>query len=257
MRFSRYMFALALFLLPAAAAERAAFGVVATDAEAQIHSILPVHSGAVVDSVWPGSPADKAGMKPGYIIVSMNNETIQGREMLSDFLSRRKPGDTIRVGYYAEGALRSLTVTLIARPQHAKGASSPTQAVHADRVKRPVAVEPEIREAMREHRAAICRHLAAMPEGLEPAAVSDALQAIRNLARDVNAGDKAWMPGKAGESTLQLRDAEGTLLLTGASNCLMLEAYDKKGTCVFRGPLDTPEQRRAVPAPVLQRLHQL
>lgn len=251
------MLTLALCLLPAAAAERAAFGVVAADAVPQIHGFLPVNSGAVVDSVWPGSPADKAGMKPGYIIVSMNDETIQGREMLSAFLSRHKPGDTIRVGYYANGAMRSLSVTLTARPKHAKGAGSPTQAVHADRVKRPVAVAPEIREAMREHRAAICRYLAAMPDGLAPAAVSDELQAIRNLARDANAGDKAWMPGKAGESTLQLRDAEGTLLLTGANNSLMLEAYDKKGACVFRGPLDTPEQRRAVPAPVLHRLQQL
>lgn len=248
---------LLLGTLSLSAAERAAFGVVAINLEPQIHGYLPLREGAVVDAVWPGSPADKAGVKPGQVITAMNGEPMKGRESLSAFLSAHKPGDRVQVSVFADGVPRSFSVTLVARPAKPKGAGSPDQAVGGDRVKRPVVVSPEIREAMKAHRATICRHLAAMPDGLEPDAVIDELQAIRNLARDANAADKAWMSGKAGEATLLLRDSEGTLRLSGASNSLSLEAYDDRGRCTYRGKLDTPDQRRALPAPVLKRLQRL
>lgn len=254
---AQFLLPLLLSALSLSAAERAAFGVVAIDVEPQIHGYLPLREGAVVDAVWPGSPADKAGVKPGQVITAMNGEPMRGRESLSAFLKAHKPGDRVRVSVFADGVPRSFSVTLVARPAKAGGADSPDKAVGGDRVKRPVVVSPEIREAMKARRAAICRHLSAMPEGLVPEAVIDELQAIRNLARDANAADKAWMSGKAGEATLLLRDSEGTLRLSGANNSLTLEAYDDRGRCVYRGKLDTPDQRRAVPAPVMKRLQRL
>lgn len=254
---AQFLLPLLLGTLSLGAAERAAFGVVAIDMEPQIHSYLPLREGAVVDAVWPGSPADKAGVKPGQVITAMNGEPMRGRESLRAFLKAHKPGDRVQVSVFADGVPRSFSVTLVARPDKAVGADSPDKAVGGDRVKRPVVVTPEIREAMKARRATICRHLAAMPEGLDPDAVIDELQAIRNLARDANAADKAWMRGKAGEATLLLRDREGTLRLCGANNSLTLEAYDDRGRCVYRGLLDTPEQRRAVPEPVLKRLKRL
>lgn len=255
--FAQFLLPLLLGTLSLGAAERAAFGVVAINFEPQIHSYLPLREGAVVDAVWPGSPADKAGVKPGQVITAMNGEPMRGRESLSAFLAAHKPGDRVQVSVFADGVPRSFSVTLVARPARAGGAGSPDQAVGGDRVKRPVVVPPEIREAMKARRATICRHLAAMPEGLDPDAVIDELQAIRNLARDANAADKAWMSGKAGEATLLLRDKEGTLRLSGASNSLTLEAYDDRGRCSFRGKLDTPDQRRAVPEHVMKRLQRL
>lgn len=255
--FAQFLLTLLLGTLSLSAAERAAFGVVAINFEPQIHSYLPLREGAVVDAVWPGSPADKAGVKPGQVITAMNGEPMRGRESLSAFLAAHKPGDRVLVSVFADGVPRSFSVTLVARPARAGGAGSPDQAVGGDRVKRPVVVTPEIREAMKARRATICRHLAAMPEGLDPDAVIDELQAIRNLARDANAADKAWMSGKAGEATLLLRDKEGTLRLSGASNSLTLEAYDDRGRCSFRGKLDTPDQRRAVPEHVMKRLRRL
>lgn len=255
--FAQMLLSLLLGSLSLSAAERAAFGVVAIDVEPQIHSYLPLREGAVVDAVWPGSPADKAGVKPGHVITAMNGEPMRGRESLSAFLRARKPGDRVRVSVFADGVPRSFSVTLVARPAKAGAAGSPDRAVGGDRVKRPVVVAPEIREAMKKRRTTICLHLAAMPEGLDPDAVIDELQAIRNLARDANAADKAWMSGKAGEASLLLRDSEGTLHLSGANNSLTLEAYDDRGRCVYRGKLDTPDQRRGVPQAVLRRLQRL
>lgn len=254
---SRFFCALLLTALPLSAAERAAFGVVALDLEPQIYSFLPLREGAVVDSVWPGSPADKAGVKPGHVITAMDGAPVRGRESLSTLLAKHRPGDCVKVSIFADGTPRTITITLTRRPEKASHASTPDRAVGGDRVKRPVSISPEIRAAMKERRDDICHQLAAMPEGLNPDTVIDDLQAIRNLARDTNAADKAWMPGKAGEATLQLRDSEGTLQLRGANNSLTLEAYDTKGALLYRGCLDTPEQRRSVPADVLNRLKKL
>lgn len=255
--FSRLSCALLLATLPLSAAERAAFGVVALDLEPQIYSFLPLREGAVVDSVWPGSPADKAGVKPGHVITAMDGAPVRGRESLSALLAKHHPGDRVKVSVFADGTPRTLTITLTRRPAKAALADSPDRAVGGDRVKRPVSISPEIRTAMKEHRDAICSQLSAMPEAIEPGAVIDHLQALRNLARDTNATDKAWMPGKAGEATLQLRDSEGTLQLRGANNSLTLEVYDTKGTLLYRGNIDTPEQRLHIPAEILKRLQKL
>lgn len=243
--------------LPLAAAERAAFGVVALDLEAQIHGYLPLKEGAVVDSVWPQSPADKAGVRPGNVITALDGKPVRGRESLSALLAEHRPGDRVCISVFADGVPQTRTVTLTKRPAKVGRHVSPDEAVGGDRVKRPVVISPEIRVAMKEHRNVICRHLAAMPEGLNPDTVIDELQAIRNLARDANAGDKAWMCGKAGEATLQFRDAEGTMQLRGANNSLLLEVYDLKGNRVFGGSLDTPDARRRVPAEIAERLKKL
>lgn len=253
----RFLLLLALCALPLSAAERAAFGVVAADVETPAHALLPAGGGTLVDSVWPGSPADKAGVKSGDIITSFDGEPVPTRAALSRLLAQHRPGDAVKVELLADGVRRTMSVTLTARPAKAKQATTPDKAVGGDRVKRPVVVSPEIREAMKERRAAICARLADLPETVDTAAIIDELQAIRNLARDANSGDKDWMPGKAGEATLQLRDGEGVLLLNGANNSLTVEAYDTKGTLLYRGKLDTPEQRRALPENVLKRLKKL
>lgn len=256
-RFASLLCALLLAVLPLTAAERCAFGVVALDLEPQIYGFLPVKQGAVVDSVWPGSPADKAGVKPGHVITALDGTPVLGRESLSALLAQHRPGDKVNVSLFADGVPQTIRITLTRRPDKAKSTVSPDRAVGGDRVKRPLSISPEIRAAMKEHRDTICRQLAAMPEGLNPDTVIDELQAIRNLAHDANATDKDWMPGKAGEAALQLRDSEGTLQLRGASNSLTLEAYDTKGALLYRGCLDTPEQRRNVPEGILRRLQKL
>lgn len=253
----RFLLLLACCALPLSAAERAAFGVVAADVETPAHALLPAGGGTLVDSVWPGSPADKAGVKSGDIITTFDGKPVPTRAALSELLAQHRPGDTVHVGLLADGAPRALTVTLTARPAKATVETSPDKAVGGDRVKRPVVISPEIREAMKKRRAAICARLATLPDMEEADAIIDELQAIRNLARDANSSDKDWMPGKAGEATLQLRDSEGTLLLNGANNSLTVEAYDTKGSLLYRGKLDTPEQRRALPGNVLKRLQKL
>jgi S1-C subfamily serine protease len=89
--------------------------------------------GALVQSVSPGSPADKAGIKGGTrtvdvqgqqfvlggdVIVKADNTEIKSADDLIAFLGTKKPGDTITVTVERDGKTQDLKVTLIERPSN-------------------------------------------------------------------------------------------------------------------------------------------
>jgi S1-C subfamily serine protease len=53
--------------------------------------------GQVVDSVEPGSPAEKAGIAKGDVILKLGENKIYSRDTIEDFLHVTKPGTEITV----------------------------------------------------------------------------------------------------------------------------------------------------------------
>ncbi len=249
--------ALVLLIPLAAAAEkpRALFGVVAEkNPEA-------TQVGLVVQAVLPGSPAESAGLKTGDRILQMNGQPVANRAEMRAVMQQLSPGMSVDLQFIPAGSqsVAGATVVLGERPAEAAGAaySSPDAAVGGDRRIRPVSVDPAIRQAMREQRRAVVKQLAALPAGFVPEEVSDYLQALRNLARDANPTGRGWMVGKAGEVSLQFKDAAGVLVLYGASNLLTLTVYDAEGKVTHTLPLNTPGERSAVPQEIIDRLQKL
>jgi hypothetical protein len=72
--------------------------------------------GVKLDGVSEGSPAEKAGLKGGDIIVKFDGKVVANIEDYMEGLSRRKPGDTVEVVVKREGQETSLKVTLGSRP---------------------------------------------------------------------------------------------------------------------------------------------
>jgi serine protease Do len=58
-----------------------------------------VSGGALVDSVTPGSPADKAGMKKGDLIIRLDNEVVSSQIDLRNSMLTHAPGTTVKVTY--------------------------------------------------------------------------------------------------------------------------------------------------------------
>lgn len=246
-----------LAALPVLGAEekpRALFGVVTED--------VPMEQGGVlVRAVRPGSPAEAGKLQPGDRIEQLNGQRVNSREDVRAILSALQPGATMEIIYYPAGSPQvcRASVVLGERPRQVavSVADSPGAAVGGDRKIRPLVVSPAIRSAMREHRKAVVAQLAVLPDAFVPAEVSDSLQAIRHLARDANPQGRGWMLGEAGEVTLQFRDGQGVLVLHGANNKLTLSVYDAAGRQICVLPLNTPEERAAVPAAVIGRLKKL
>lgn len=72
----------------------------------------PVEYGVYIDDVSKGSPADKAGLKSGDIIVKMGDGEIKSLAYLKYQLYKHSVGDTIEVSYYRGEKLESTKINL-------------------------------------------------------------------------------------------------------------------------------------------------
>jgi len=68
--------------------------------------------GALVSSVEPGSPADKAGLETGDVILSMDGQPISRIGDLTARVAARKPGEQASLGLWRKGAERSVEITI-------------------------------------------------------------------------------------------------------------------------------------------------
>jgi len=69
-------------------------------------------NGVLVQEVQPGGPADKAGIKPGDVINSIDGHSIKDGNELVDEIASRRPGSTARLGYLREGKQGDATITI-------------------------------------------------------------------------------------------------------------------------------------------------
>ena len=72
----------------------------------------PVERGVKLSGVTPGSPADKAGVHAGDIIVGMGQLEVADLQGLTDALREHKPGDTVPLRLIRDGKPLTLEVTL-------------------------------------------------------------------------------------------------------------------------------------------------
>ncbi|HKT97032.1 MAG TPA: DegQ family serine endoprotease [Paraburkholderia sp.] len=84
---------------------------------------LPKAQGALVSSVEPGGPADKAGIQPGDIILKFNGQTVDAATDLPRMVGDTKPGTKATVTIWRKGVTRDLPIT-IAEMQSDKSAKA-------------------------------------------------------------------------------------------------------------------------------------
>ncbi|WP_321846272.1 Do family serine endopeptidase [Paraburkholderia bannensis] len=73
-------------------------------------------SGAIVAGVLQGGPADKAGIKPGDILLSVNGEEITDTTRLLNVIAQIKPGSDAKVHLVRKNKDMDLDVTIGKRP---------------------------------------------------------------------------------------------------------------------------------------------
>jgi len=73
-------------------------------------------SGVRVRFVFPDSPADKSGLIRGDRIVRLNDADVADARMLSDFVGRRRPSESVKLTIVREGMERQLECTLATLP---------------------------------------------------------------------------------------------------------------------------------------------
>jgi len=77
-----------------------------------VNRVYGFKNGVLVQQVQPGGPADKAGLKPGDIITTIDGRNIKDGDDLVNDIAARHPGSSIRLGFIRDGKEQDATVTV-------------------------------------------------------------------------------------------------------------------------------------------------
>jgi len=77
---------------------------------------LPDQNGALVGNVYPGTPADKGGIKPGDVILAFNGKDVADAQSLMLAVSECSPGSPATVKLLRKGETKTFTLNLAELP---------------------------------------------------------------------------------------------------------------------------------------------
>ena len=77
---------------------------------------LPEQTGAMIRSITPGSPAEKAGLQPGDVLVAINGKPIQGARDLVRQIAAAAVGSKVEIKVIRDKQEQTLSVTIEEQP---------------------------------------------------------------------------------------------------------------------------------------------
>jgi serine protease Do len=99
---------------------RGRIGVTIQDVNAQLAESFGLDRprGALVSSVQPGSPGEKAGLKPGDVVVGVNGHLIERSAELPAIIARIKPGTDTELDIWRSGKQQEVPVKVALLDEH-------------------------------------------------------------------------------------------------------------------------------------------
>lgn len=97
--------------------QRAFLGVIISDItpEIQENEQLTVSQGVYIREVNPESAAEKAGLRPGDVIIKVGETPVRNAAELQEQIGRYRPGDKITITYLRKDKITSVEVTLLGK----------------------------------------------------------------------------------------------------------------------------------------------
>jgi serine protease Do/serine protease DegQ len=169
--------------------------------------------GALISAVVEGSAADKAGIKVGDVITSVNGQSVRSNQELRNAIGLARVGDEVKVGLLRDGKPR--TVTAVISESSAAGEVASAAAAPADTT--------------------------GIHRGLEGAALADAPEAGGVVIRSIEPGSAAALAGLrandviVGVNRSALRDVKQLRELAKGAGSLVLNI--RRGNTILLVPL--------------------
>ena len=88
---------------------------------------VPDGSGTLIQEVMAGSPADKAGLKPGDVIIAMNGQSLQNLNQLRARIAFTKPGTEVKLSVLRAGKRSEVNVKIGSQSDAAAAQSKPVR----------------------------------------------------------------------------------------------------------------------------------
>jgi hypothetical protein len=200
-------------------------GVVTDSASGELRANLnlPNGVGLVVKSIEPGSPAEKAGLEKYDIIQKFNDQLLVNPQQLGILVRLQKPGDDVSLSILHKGQPTTLPVKLIEK------------------------MIPANNEDFLYSTWGGNNHATFTPN-------SGVFQLQANNEPFQNAINLIAKRTQSSNAAIVYDDSKHTLEITRHDNVRHLLAKDPSGKVLFDGPIDTKEQRSAIPAEVADAL---
>jgi hypothetical protein len=243
---------------------------------------LPNGFGVLVNFVVPGSAAEAAGVQRDDILKMLNDQILVNPEQLSTLVRSYADGQEVTLTAIRKGKEIKLPVKLkkqafpegrehfgapghegedrgfmrpgMDRPDRLQSDSRQARedfAGDADEAGPPGPPAPPVREIMRELRP----ELKQLGEAANQRVV-DQLQREITILRERGGASRSTRLDLQ-DARIVIRDDKGELELKSDAGKRSLTAKDPQGKVVFSGPVNTPAERKAVPADILPRLEKL
>ena len=214
---------------------------------------LPKGFGVVVDYVVPDAPAAAAGVQQSDIIRRLNDQQIINPDQLGKLVRSFPEGTSVELTLMRKGQETKVSVKLGQKdvPSRRGRYGDFEQEWNFDDLdKMKFDFKAPDMTAVRE---AVAR---AKEQAMQ--AASDARRAARGL-RIVTSDDGLTKSTRIdlGRATITFSDDQGELKMESRDGHKMLMAKDAQGKVLFNGPIDTDEQRAALPENVRERFEKL
>ena len=87
-------------------------GIEVEDLSPELSSALSVSPGfgVLISKIWPGSPAEKAGLKPGMVIYDLDNKSVPSKNAFKDAMMDITRNDPIKVKYFEQGKEKEVAI---------------------------------------------------------------------------------------------------------------------------------------------------
>jgi serine protease Do len=165
-------------------------------------------TGAVVTTVEPGSPAEKAGLKPGDVILAYNGKKIEDPNELPRLVAATRPGDKAELELWRNGKRERTTVTVGEFPNEIKSADARQGPAAESSSELGLAVRdlaPEERKALGVDYGLVVEDVAGGPAARSPIQPGDVILAVnQDRFRSLDEFKKLIAQRKKGESVALL-----------------------------------------------------
>jgi len=219
-------------------------------------------TGLVVTNVVPDSPATSV-LKEHDILVKLDDQLLIEVRQLAVLVRNHKEGDEITLTYIRGGKQQTATVKLVKREIPKLSFQFPGDGAHVGAVVGNIAssgLERTTGEFQRRPvesariQAESLADQARMMSMLQSTPLQSSVRIIESEGSPAARRVTMLHPGR---SQIVSGDQAGSLELTIDNGQKELIAKDTKGTVIFSGPINTPEERQALPESVRPRLEKL
>lgn len=222
------------------------------------HLDLDSGSGVIIRTVYPGGPAEKAGLSVNDVILSIDGTAVGNPEVITELVGRRQIGDRLSLALIHKGKPSKVEVTVGERPADLNVQLDQEPMLEGI----PELQADRLRGLLEQNRKAF--GLGNDPGGLFPdAQFEEAFKMMRERMNQAMEAAPLIEPKGEGEgqllrsSTVRMMDNDGSIEIKSTGENTEVTVRDLDNQITWTGPWDTEQDKAAAPEDIRERINRV